>query len=55
MNEDDYFDNNFYAKVGGLTLQELNFLEVQFLLESNFAMWVDIEIYNKYKTYLTNF
>ena len=38
MNEDDYFDINFDAKVRGLTLQKLNLLEVQFLLLYIFKM-----------------
>jgi len=55
MNEDDYYDNDFYSKVGGLTLEELNTLEGDFLINSEFRMWVDIELYNRYKIYLNNY
>ena len=30
-NEDEYYDNKFYAKVGGLTLKEMNNLEINYL------------------------
>ena len=30
-NEDDYFSNMYYAKVGGTSLKEINFLEIEFM------------------------
>ena len=30
-NEDEFYDNKFYAKVGGLSLNEMNNLEINYL------------------------
>lgn len=40
-NDDDYYKNEFYAKVGGITLKEINALENEFLSLINFAFYVD--------------
>jgi hypothetical protein len=54
-NEDDYYSNTFYAKVGGVTMQELNSLEVEFTKLIKYNLFVDIEVYNKYKIYLMHY
>jgi hypothetical protein len=55
FNEDDFFDNNFYSKVAGLTLKELNSLETVTIINTDFRLWVDYELYSKYKMYLNNY
>lgn len=55
FNEDYYDANNYFAKVGGITLVEMNMLEKEFLNLIDFRMWVDEDIYIKYNDYLTNY
>jgi hypothetical protein len=52
FNEDDYFANSFYAKVGGISNEELNSLEYEFLVICNFSMAIRQEKYDKYFSYL---
>ncbi len=47
-NEDDYYSNVFYAKVGGLSLEEVNFLEYEFLKLIDFEVFVDCKVYSLY-------
>ena len=54
-NEDDYYANTFYAKVGGITLEELNQLEYDFLSLCNFEMTIKQSKYIRYHDYLSNF
>lgn len=54
-NEDVYFTNEHYAKVGGISLEELNHLEnfsFQFL---NYNLYVSDDLYQKYLTYISNY
>ena len=37
-NDDLYFNNKFYARVGGIPLKELNALEIEFLNRSKFRL-----------------
>jgi hypothetical protein len=53
--EDDYYANTFYAKVGGISLEEMNQLEYDFLAFCNFEMAIKQNKYNKYYDYLTQF
>lgn len=55
FNEDDYYDNSFYAKVGGISLQEVNELEYAFLSMCGFTMSINENKYLKYKVYLKDF
>ena len=48
-NEDEYFTNNYYAKVGGITQKELFNLEYIFLTLLDFNIYIDEKIYNNYK------
>lgn len=52
FNEDDYFANSFYAKVGGISNEELNSLEYEFLVICNFSMTIKQAKYDKYYSYL---
>ena len=51
-NEDDYFGNDFYAKVGGVTKNEIKFLEYEFLLRIKFNLYVNEDVFNKYNDYI---
>lgn len=46
--DDAYYNNAYYAKVGGVLVSEMNRLEVEFLFRINFALHVSPELYNKY-------
>jgi hypothetical protein len=54
-NEDDCYSNNYYSKVGGIALQELNYLESEFLKFIRFDLFVDYHIFYKYKGYLKHY
>ena len=47
-NEDYYYNNEFYSKVGGITCKELNKLEVEMLSLIEFNLHVETEIYERY-------
>lgn len=51
-NEDDYFSNEFYAKVGGIRMAEMNKLEYEFLSLIDFNLFVNEDVFNKYNSYL---
>jgi hypothetical protein len=55
FNEDDFYSNTFYAKVGGISLKEMNILEYEFLSLIQYDMFIQEDIYEKYKHYLTNY
>lgn len=46
--DDAYYNNAYYAKVGGVLLSEMNSLEVEFLFRISFSLHVNPELYNKY-------
>ena len=47
-NEDEYYDNKFYAKVGGLTLKEMNNLEINYLSLIDFKLYISEEFFDNY-------
>ena len=49
-NEDDYYSNEYYAKVGGIALKELNELENSILVLLDFLIFIDDSTYEKYNT-----
>ncbi len=51
-NEDDYYSNEFYAKVGGIRMTEMNKLEYEFLSLIDFNLFVNEDVFNKYNSYL---
>ena len=51
-NEDDFFSNSFYAKVGGVSIRELNHLEYEFLSLIDFDLYVDEDLFSKYSNYI---
>ena len=55
FNEDINFKNNYYAKIGGITLEKLNRLEMIFLNTIDFSLFVTKEEYNHFSNYLNNY
>ena len=51
-NEDEYYSNSFYAKVGGITLKEFNILEYKYLCSLDFRLYIKEEVFLKYKKHL---
>lgn len=52
--DDHYFNNAYYAKVGGVPCLEMNELEVEYLLLINFSLHVSSETYARYYNELAN-
>lgn len=44
-----YYTNAYYAKVGGLSLKELNLLEIEFLNLIDYRLYVDSDIFFQYR------
>ena len=53
-NEDIFYTNHFYAKVGGITSKELKFLELEFASVVQFNFFVKKSLYDKYYKYINN-
>jgi len=51
-NEDDFYSNTYYSKIGGVDLKEVNKLEEEFVKKIEFKFWIDDDLFNKYKNYL---
>lgn len=47
--DDAYYNNAYYAKVGGVLVSEMNGLEVEFLFRINFSLHVTPEVFVKYQ------
>jgi len=41
VKEDDFFPNSFYSKLGGVTVEEFNSLENEFLKLIRYKLWTD--------------
>ena len=54
-NEDNIYSMNFYAKLGGISTVELNLLEYKFLTMIHFSVFVEEELFTKYKDDLLDF
>lgn len=54
-NEDDYYSNEFYAKVGGISLSEMNTLEYNCVILLDHNLYVKDEMFFKYQIYLKNY
>ena len=46
--EDDHFDNGFYADVAGISLEELNILEIEMLKKLDYNLYVKDSEYDEY-------
>lgn len=52
--DDQYFNNAYYAKVGGVPTPEVNNLELEFLFSVNFSLHVATDVFEKYYSELAN-
>jgi len=52
--DDAYYNNAYYAKVGGVLVSEMNGLEVEFLFRINFSLHVKPEEFAKYQAELVS-
>jgi len=50
--DDRYFNNAYFAKVGGVSLKEINVLEIEFLFMINFNLFVKPTLFNSYSKQL---
>jgi Cyclin len=50
--DDAYYNNAYYAKVGGVLTPEINGLEVDFLFRINFSLYVTTDEFDKYRSEL---
>lgn len=46
--DDEYYKNEFYAKIAGISLKEMNDLEKKFLELTNFRLFVNLETFSLY-------
>jgi hypothetical protein len=53
--DDLFYNNAYYAKLGGLSLPELNLLELEVLETLNYSMFVSNELFEKYSSQLNNY
>ena len=54
FNEDNYYSMNFYAKLGGVSKKELVNLEYEFLNLIDFKLFINEQLFEKYKQNLQN-
>jgi hypothetical protein len=52
--DDAYYNNAYYAKVGGVLVSEMNGLEVEFLFRINFSLHVKPDVFAKYQEELVS-
>lgn len=50
--DDFYYNNAFYARIGGISVKEINSLEMEFLFIVGFSVAVSEEEFNQYKNEL---
>ena len=50
--DDQFYNNEYFAKVGGISNIEMNLLEIEFLNLINFTLYVDPNIFFKYRQQL---
>jgi len=55
FHDDLFYNNAYYSKLGGLSLGELNHLEVQLLTLLNYRLFVSENAYGKYTKQLQNY
>ena len=52
FSDDEYFNNKFYAKMGGISCKDLNKLETNFFQALNYDLTVMPETFEKYSNFL---
>eukprot|EP00250_Pteridium_aquilinum_P001864 c12071_g1_i1 orf=903-1661(-) len=50
--DDAYYNNAYYAKVGGVSTHEMNRLELEFLFRLGFRLQVTVQVFDGYCSYL---
>ncbi|KAH9531263.1 hypothetical protein CY35_19G029000 [Sphagnum magellanicum] len=50
--DDAYYNNAYYAKVGGVTTSEMNKLEIEFLFRLDFRLQVTVSVFESYCSHL---
>lgn len=53
--DDEFYKNAYYAKLGGVSTQEMNSLELEFISLMNFDFYVTQDTFEKYQKELTAF
>ena len=53
--DDQYFENSFYATIGGITLKEINMIEKEFLFLINYSLYVSEEDFCNYYEKIRDF
>ncbi|CAD8146816.1 unnamed protein product [Paramecium pentaurelia] len=53
--DDDYYKNDYYAKVGGINVKEINRLEQEFLEYMNYELFIDEQQYLVYEKRLLEY
>lgn len=51
-NEDEIYDNIYYSRIAGVSIQELNKMEYEFVLLLNFNFYINDILFNQYKSAL---
>jgi hypothetical protein len=54
-NEDSLYRNDYFAEIGGVSLKELNQMEIEFLSGIQFNLFVNNDLYDKYYESLSNY
>ena len=52
FNEDQFFENNYYADIAGIKVRELNFIEFHFFCMCDFNLYVNDDIFINYSRFL---
>jgi hypothetical protein len=52
VNSPRYYDNAYYAQIGGITTKEMNKLELDFLFLVNFRLQVTVSVFESYCSHL---
>jgi len=50
--DDQYYNNTYFGKVGGVSRMEINLLEIEFVFMINFNLHVETDMYNTYNRQL---
>ena len=53
-NEDEYYSNKFYSKLGGVSVSEIVFLEYNFISLIHYKLFVNNELFKKYNDYISS-
>jgi hypothetical protein len=53
-NEDNFYDNKYYAKIAGVKISELKLMELNFIRFIDYQMYVPEEIFTNYRDYLNS-